>query len=93
MFYHLRRLRRQDKFQGCCARMVDPAEKTRLKALLDMMPAEDVDDAEANPTPGPTEEQPETLEPEMKLRKKRRALIQTPKERREDRGATRDAGA
>ena len=59
MFYHLRRLRRQDKFQGCFARMVDPAEKTRLKALLDMLLAEDV----ADPTPGPTEEQPETLEP------------------------------
>ena len=59
--------------------MVDPAEKTRLKALLDMMPAEDVDDAEANQTPRPTEEQPETLEPEMKLTKKLRALIQTPK--------------
>jgi hypothetical protein len=57
--------------------MVDPAEKTRLKALLDMLPAEDV----ADPTPGPTEEQPDTLEPEMKLRKKRRARMQTPQER------------
>ena len=52
MFYHLRRLRRQDKFQGCVARMVDPAEKTRLKALPDMMPAENVDDSEANQRQG-----------------------------------------
>jgi hypothetical protein len=58
--------------------MVDPAEKTRFKALLDMMPVEDVDDAEANPAPGRTEEEPEMLEPEMKLAKKRRAPIQTP---------------
>jgi hypothetical protein len=81
MFYHVRRLRRQDKFQGRFERTVDPAEKTRLKVLLDKMPAEDVDDSEANPTPGPTEEQSETQEPEMKLRKKRRARMQAPKER------------